>query len=297
MCIRDRPEGVGTHHAVPIDQDWLDYQIRFQNTGTDTAFIVLLVDRLSDDLDWSRMEVLGTSHPLTDVFIEEDGELNFRYAHINLPDSGANMAGSNGYVRFRMRPLPGLPNLTEIHNTAEIYFDYNAPVITNTTLTTLVDCEAFFSSIDQLGNDLLQASAGESYQWFQDGLAIPGATEQELLVEATGYYAVEITNEYGCVLLSEELQVVISGVSGSDMLHMTVVPNPMSDAARVIFGEELSSDARIELVDINGRTIRTMSGNGSREVRIERGHLESGLYVLRVMRGGMHIGSARVIMN
>lgn len=291
------PEGVGTHHAVPIDQDWLDYQIRFQNTGTDTAFIVLLVDRLSDDLDWSSMQVLGTSHPLTDVFIEEDGELNFRYAHINLPDSGANMAGSNGYVRFRMRPLPGLPNLTEIHNTAEIYFDYNAPVITNTTLTTLVDCEAFFSSIDQLGNDLLQASAGESYQWFQDGLAIPGATEQELLVEATGYYAVEITNEYGCVLLSEELQVVISGVSGSDMLHMTVVPNPMSDAARVIFGEELSSDARIELVDINGRTIRTMSGNGSREVRIERGHLESGLYVLRVMRGGMHIGSARVIMN
>ncbi len=276
------PEGVGVHHAVPIDQDWLDYTIRFQNTGTDTAFNVLLIDRLSADLDWSSMEVLGTSHPLTNIFIQEDGELNFRYDHINLPDSGANMAGSNGHVRFRMRPLPDRPNLTEIHNTAEIYFDFNAPVITNTTLTTLVDCDAFTSSITQLDVDLLQASDGESYQWYQDGLAIAGATSQELVVEVTGFYSVEVTNAYGCAPMSEELQVVISGIHGPNALRMAVVPNPMSDAARVVFSEALSADARIELVDASGRVLRTLNGNGSSTVVIERGHLESGLYVLRV---------------
>jgi hypothetical protein len=291
------PEGVGTHHAVPIDQDWLDYEIRFQNTGTDTAFNVLLIDRLSSDLDWSSMEVLGTSHPLTNIFIEQDGEMNFRYAHINLPDSGTNMAGSNGYVRFRMRPLPDRPNLTEIHNSAEIYFDYNAPVITNTTLTTLVDCEAFSSSVTQLDADLLQASEGESYQWYQDGLAIPGATAQELVVDVAGFYSVEVTNEYGCVLLSDELQVVIEGVGDASTLHMAVVPHPMSDAARVIFSEALNTGTRIELLDVNGRVVRTMNGNGSREVLIERGHLESGMYILRVLRESARIGSVRVVVH
>ncbi len=291
------PEGIGVHHAVPIDQDWLDYLIRFQNTGTDTAFNVLLVDRLSADLDWQSMEVLGTSHPLTNIFIQEDGELNFRYDHINLPDSGANMAGSNGYVRFRMRPLPDRPNLTEIHNTAEIYFDFNAPVITNTTLTTLVDCEAFSSSITQLDVDVLQASAGESYQWYQDGLAIPGATSQELLADESGLYSVEVTNGYGCVLLSEELQVVISGVDEPTALHMAVVPNPLNPVGRVFFSQTLPTDARLELVDMNGRVVRSMAGNGRRELVIERGPLESGMYVLRVMRGSGQIGTVRIVMH
>jgi uncharacterized repeat protein (TIGR01451 family) len=291
------PEGVGAHHAVPIAQDWLDYQIRFQNTGTDTAFNVLLIDRLSSDLDWSSMEVLGTSHPLTNIFIEEDGELDFRYAHINLPDSGADMAGSNGYVRFRMRPLPDRPNLTEIHNTGEIYFDYNAPVITNTTLTTLVDCEAFSSSVTQLDVDLLQASEGTSYQWYQDGSPMVGATSQELVVEVTGFYSVEVTNEYGCVLLSEELQVVISGVENMSALHVAVVPNPMSDEARVIFSEALPSATHLELVDVHGRVVRTLNGNGSREIRIERRDLESGMYVLRVMHDGEHLGSVRLVIH
>lgn len=291
------PAGTGTHHAVPIDQDWLDFTIHFQNTGTDTAFNVLLVDRLSADLDWQSMEILGASHPLTNIFIQEDGELNFRYDHINLPDSGANMAGSNGYVRFRMRPLANRPNLTEIHNTAEIYFDYNAPVITNTTLTTLVDCDAFTSSVTQLDADLLQASEGLSYQWYQDGIAMPGATSQELVVGVTGFYSVEVTNGYGCVLLSDELQVVIEGVITASMLHMAVVPNPMSDRARLILSEALHADSRIELVDASGRSLRVMFGNGSREVLMDRGHLESGLYVLRVMRDGEHIGSTRIIIH
>jgi hypothetical protein len=77
----------------------------------------------------------------------------------------------------------------------------------------------------------------------------------------------------------------------------TVFPNPMSDAARVIFSEALTSDARIELMDVNGRVLRTMNGNGTRELLIERGHLESGVYLLRVMRAAEHLGSARLVLE
>lgn len=291
------PEGEGVHHAVPIDQDWLDYTIRFQNTGTDTAFNVLLIDRLSNQLDWPSMEILGTSHPLTNIFIEADGELNFRYDHINLPDSGANMAGSNGYVRFRMRPLPGLPNLTEIHNTAEIYFDFNAPVVTNTTLTTLVDCDAFEATITALDVDLLEASEGESYQWYQDGVAMPGATAQQVLVAATGLYTVEVTNAYGCVLLSEGLQVVITSMQENTALHMAVVPNPVSDNARILFSAPLPSDARIELIDVNGRLLRNWKGIGTREMILTRDGLAAGLYTLRVAGQDGSLFTARLVME
>jgi hypothetical protein len=50
-----------------------------------------------------------------------------------LPDSTSDYEGSMGYFQYRLKPLPNLPNGTQIENTAYIYFDYNAPIITNTT--------------------------------------------------------------------------------------------------------------------------------------------------------------------
>jgi len=50
-----------------------------------------------------------------------------------LPDSTADYDGSMGYFQYRIKPLSNLPLGTQIENTAYIYFDYNAPIITNTT--------------------------------------------------------------------------------------------------------------------------------------------------------------------
>ena len=84
---------------------------------------------------------------------------------------------------------------------------------------------------------------------------------------------------------------------GPTIAILDVRPNPMTDHARLVVPEPLAADARIVLADASGRLLRTMPGNGSREVLIERAHLESGLYVVRVMRGGEHLGSARMIVE
>ena len=55
-----------------------------------------------------------------------------------LPDSTTDYEGSMGYFQYRLKPLPNLPNGTQIENTAYIYFDYNAPIITNTTQNNFV---------------------------------------------------------------------------------------------------------------------------------------------------------------
>ncbi len=110
--------------------EWIDYTIRFQNTGTDTAFTVLVTDTLSEHLDVGTLDILGSSHEMTPE-IRHGRVLVFTFERIFLPDSNVNEAASHGYVSFRVRPneQPGVM----IANAADIYFDFNEPVRTNTT--------------------------------------------------------------------------------------------------------------------------------------------------------------------
>ncbi len=127
--------------AVPMGYDLehyigrgvaLDYKIRFQNTGTDTAFTVVVRDTLSPWLDAVSVRPGPASHPYTWQMLGS-GVLQFRFENIFLPDSNTNLAASNGYVTFHIDQKPDVPLQTLIENRAAIYFDFNAPVLTNTT--------------------------------------------------------------------------------------------------------------------------------------------------------------------
>ena len=132
------------------------YTIRFQNTGTDTAFRVVIQDRLSPDLDWATLRPLAASHPFTSS-LSENGLLEFRFENILLPDSATNQAGSQGFVSFLVHLRAGLPLNTVVGNTAEIYFDLNPPITTNTVRVRRYDGT---SSVNAL------AEAGASIQFY-----------------------------------------------------------------------------------------------------------------------------------
>ena len=70
------------------------------------------------------------------------GILEFWFENILLPDSNINEPASHGYIVFEARTLPHLPLGTRIENRAGIYFDFNAPIITNTVVNTLADLSA-----------------------------------------------------------------------------------------------------------------------------------------------------------
>ncbi len=113
-----------------INQDsWIDYVIRFQNTGTDTAFNIVVTDTLPATLDPATISLASASHIHT-WMVQGQGTLKFIFPNILLPDSSVNEAVSHGLVRFRIRPRqPVLPG-TVIENIANIFFDFNPPVIT-----------------------------------------------------------------------------------------------------------------------------------------------------------------------
>ncbi|MBK8562762.1 MAG: T9SS type A sorting domain-containing protein [Saprospiraceae bacterium] len=127
---RDFPAGLGEEHLIEPGQD-LEYLIRFQNTGTDTAFKVLIVDVLPPELDLASIRPGASSHPYT-YGVTPEGWLTFTFDDIMLPDSNVNEPASHGFVRFRASQVPGLGHGDVIANTALIYFDFNAPIQTNT---------------------------------------------------------------------------------------------------------------------------------------------------------------------
>lgn len=117
--------------------EYLYYTVRFQNVGTAEAINVRIENTINPLLDVSTLEVLHTSHDA--VLKAVDNQLTWFFDAINLPAESQDADGSNGYVYYKIKPTAGYNIGTIIPNTAEIYFDFNAAVITNTFNTEFVE--------------------------------------------------------------------------------------------------------------------------------------------------------------
>jgi hypothetical protein len=132
------PNDKTAYPAGDIDtaQKEITYTVRFQNTGTAAAQHIYITYTLDTDIDEGSFQVLAYSHqPMVQI---EKNHVRFNFPNINLPDSNTNEPLSHGYVQYKVKLKDNLPIGTTINNTAYIYFDFNAPVVTNTTGNTII---------------------------------------------------------------------------------------------------------------------------------------------------------------
>jgi uncharacterized repeat protein (TIGR01451 family) len=115
----------------------LNYTIHFQNTGTVAARDVSILDTISPFLDITSLEFLSSSHSMIPS-ISENRLLRFDFKTIMLPDSHSNPIGSKGYVSYSVKPLSNFDTGQVIRNSAQIFFDFNPPILTNTTRNSFV---------------------------------------------------------------------------------------------------------------------------------------------------------------
>lgn len=131
------PIGFSDHHGInPNNIDRLTYKVRFQNTGTFLAERVIIVDTISPNLDLATLQVVAASHNY-EVAIGDDRAVKFIFNQIMLPDSNSNEPESHGYIQYTIKPNQGLAQNTQITNKADIYFDFNDPIRTNTAYNTV----------------------------------------------------------------------------------------------------------------------------------------------------------------
>ncbi len=135
---RGHPKGYDVAHYVQPQTD-LEFLIQFQNSGTDTVHQVIVRDTLSNFLDPSTVHPGAASHPY-DFTVYGPGIVQFTLPNSNLiPGSGTN----EGFVSFRVAQKSDIPCGTEIRNSAAIYLDYNAPVLSNQTYHTVCEFDSF----------------------------------------------------------------------------------------------------------------------------------------------------------
>ncbi|MES2430900.1 MAG: hypothetical protein V4556_08175 [Bacteroidota bacterium] len=128
----------------------ITYTIRFQNTGTDTAFNVIVADTLSALLQKNTFELLSTSHNCSISF--SGNIVFFKFFDILLPDSNITEPLSHGFITYKIKPQNFLSSGTNVPNKAAIYFDYNLPIITNTATTLIQDPIASVQTYTFTGN-------------------------------------------------------------------------------------------------------------------------------------------------
>ena len=127
----------GSQITIEKAKDFLHYLIRFQNIGTASAINIVIKDSLADNLDWNSFVPVTASHTYRTV-VTKGNKIEFIFDGINLPGKNTNEPTSHGFVAFKIKPKSTIAVGETIYNKAEIYFDFNQPIITNTVSTTIV---------------------------------------------------------------------------------------------------------------------------------------------------------------
>jgi|GEM_PF-891918 len=221
------PEQIPLTDTTAFDKP-LEYTIRFQNTGNFPADFVVLRDTLSADFDLSSFRFLASSHPCN-WRIEPGRILVVDFPNINLPDSSSNLLESQGFAQFSVQPRGTFPQGHVFSNAADIYFDFNAPIRTNTAITKVVD-KLISTWKPLLSNERLQVHPNPVYdrlfiQWTTpakagDQLQLYNA--QGRLIKTQRVAAQTLAMEWGIAGVQPGAYVVVLVTNGT-VLHQSII--------------------------------------------------------------------------
>jgi uncharacterized repeat protein (TIGR01451 family) len=305
--------------------DYIDYTIRFQNTGTDTAFAVIVKDTLDTQVDWNTLQMISASHPYQ-LQISSQNKLTWTFDNINLPDSNINEPASHGFIAYRVKPLNTLVTGDIVHNSASIYFDFNLPVLTNNVQTLVGSNIALplslleFTADYQHPHAVLKWSSADEYNVEKFDIErstnpsnfnsvgsvkarnTSGINEYRFtddLSAITGdrfFYRLRMADIDGRVTYSP-----VQELRRNEVLVNAIVisPNPVnSSIANAYISFEKDTDARLSIIDMQGRQVI------SRQQKINKGHtivpfdimtLKKGMYIFEVRAGAVLLTTRFII--
>ena len=284
--------------------NYIEYLIRFQNTGTDTAFSVVISDTLSNLLQKNVLQMLGTSHLCKTTL--NNGIVYFEFLNIMLPDSSVNKIKSNGFVRFLIKPDSAVTLGDIIPNKASIYFDYNVPIVTNTCNTIiknrtlplqLISYKASLTKNRQVLNEWMTANevntaffniqrsnTGRDFKTIGKVSASSGGGRlqtyqftdilQAETVNGNLYYRLEMWDKDGAKSYSPLQRVILS-----DANEISIYPNPAHDVV-TIEGKDMST---ISVIDNTGRLLIDKKVINSTREMLRIHQLAKGVYLLKVV--------------
>ena len=138
----------------------------------------------------------------------------------------------------------------------------------------------------------LSTIAGASYQWYFNGLPIPGATSQNYIANEGGNYYVEVTSAAGCTGTSPIYTVSLAGVDDLTASSLLLYPNPSNTTITVELPSSFDLNAGAQIYDAAGRLVQELNFENTSSLTIEVYNLEPGIYTF-VVRSGATMAQSR----
>ena len=290
--------------------DPLTYLIRFQNTGTDTAFNVTVRDTLESRLDWNSLQMISASHSYQ-LSIEDGNKLTWQFDNIKLPDNSINEPASHGYIAYRIKPLPTVAVGDTIKNTAGIYFDYNLPVATNTSNTivfrllsplpvTLLSFNAALAgsivnvtwktSIEQNASHFEVLRSANGVDFTTIGMVQAGNTtylfQDKQPLKGYNYYRLKAVDKDESYKYSTI--VLVNVKDGADIIS-SLYPNPGNGNVTLKLQGTVQGNVLVQVLDQQGRmiTAKQLGVQNAAEFKapLDLGKLSKGNYILKIVVG------------
>jgi hypothetical protein len=136
----------GEEVLIENADEFLHYLIRFQNIGSASAIHVRVENQLDTHLDDATLQMEYISHPCV-VTLTNGTDLKFDFENIELPGN-YDEPHSHGYIAYKIKPKSTIAVGNHIPNLANIYFDFNAAIPTNSVSTTFVNSLGIEDSIE-----------------------------------------------------------------------------------------------------------------------------------------------------
>lgn len=111
-----------------------------------------------------------------------------------------------------------------------------------------------------------------------------------------GYYTVTVTDSLGCTASGSVFVDIEGGINSIIKPNFLVFPNPFSETTTLQF-EEAPKSARLEILDLSGKLLRSENVSEKKQIEIERKNLSSGTYLLTVSDREKGTSVAKLIIN
>ena len=151
--------------------------------------------------------------------------------------------------------------------------------------TTAGQCAAVSTPVISRNGDTLICSPASTYQWYNNGALIPGATNSTYgMNHNDGNFTVQVTDNNGCASTSASYAVINLGLTNLyDLASVRLAPNPANDAFTLSVNSALIGTT-YTISDFTGRSV--MSGNiNAQNTSIPVAGISSGVYLVTVTDG------------
>ncbi|MFK7904196.1 MAG: SdrD B-like domain-containing protein [Chitinophagales bacterium] len=313
------PTGITNQHYIAEGTE-LTYKVRFQNTGNDTAFRVSIIDTLqSEYLDLQTFKITNTSHPY-EAHINDQNVLIVEFDNILLPDSTTNEPESHGFVQYKITSFQDAPQNSIVTNLANIYFDYNQPITTNTVFNTigipqlesnqnmaLLQFDAYLDeqkniqltwiTASEIANSYFEVQRSSNGIYFEK---IGGIAAQSPLDSPNFYvyednelednipiyyYRLKQMDFNGQFIYSNITDVILGEVVAIDPQNQLVTKiwyNAAQNNVEVVTNQS----HQLQIFDINGRLVKNVNITEGRQTIGTKG-LASGIYAYQLLQNGL----------